>query len=118
MRVGFVEDSVRCPEEMEELHDALHVTPFLGAGEEFAVGERACASFSETVVRLGVESFVSVEESDVSFALADFFAALVDDGLDAVLDERQRCKQPCRSGTDNHYLSLRVMHILEDRRRV
>ena len=118
MCVGFVEDGVRCSEEMEEFHDALHVTSFLGAGEEFAVGESACASFAEAVVRLRVESFVAVEESDVFFALADFFAALVDDGFDAVLDERQCSKQPCRSGADNHYLSLRVMHILEDRRRV
>ena len=111
MCVGFVEDGVRCPEEMEELHDALHVTSFLGAGEEFAVGESACASFAETVVRLGVESFVAVEESDVFFAFADLFPALVDDGFDAVLDERQRCKQPCRSGADDDHLPLRVMHI-------
>ena len=111
MRVGFVEDGVRCPEEMEEFHDALHVTPFLGAGEEFAVGESAGASFAETVVRLGVEPFVSVQQRYIFFALADFFAPLVDDGFDAVLDERQRCKQPCRSGADDDDLPLRVMHI-------
>ena len=118
MCVGFVEDGVRCPEEMEQFHHPLHVTPFLGAGEEFAIGESAGTAFAETVVRLLVQPLVAVQQRDVFFALADFFAPLVDDGFDAVLDERQRCKQPCRSGADDDRLSLRLMYVLKDRQRV
>ena len=68
MCVCLVEDGVGCAEIVEELHDALHVTAFLGAGEQFAVGERARAAFAEAVVGLGIESLVAVEERDVAFA--------------------------------------------------
>ena len=86
---------------MEELHDALHVPTFFGAGEEFAIGERTGSSFAETVVRFRVESFVSVEEGDIFFSLTDFFSALVDDRFDAMLDERQSGKESCRTSSDD-----------------
>ena len=61
MRVRFVEDGVGCSEEMEELHDALHVSAFFGTGEEFAIGERTGSAFTEAVVRLGVQTLIAIK---------------------------------------------------------
>ena len=87
MCMGFVEDGIGCAEEMEKFHDALHVTAFLGAGEEFSVREGTGSTFAEAVVGFGIESFIPVEQRYIAFSFADFFAALVDDGFDALFDE-------------------------------
>ena len=118
MGVCFVEDGVGRAEVMEEFHDALHVTAFLGAGEQFAVREGAGTSFAEAVVGLGVESFVAVEQGDVFLALADLFPAFVDDGFDAMFHEREGGKQTSRAGSDDDGLARSVVHVLEHRRLV
>ena len=114
--VGLVEDGIRCAEVMEELHHTLHVPAFLRAGEEFAIGERTCSPLAETVVRLGIETDITVELGNVFLPLADFLAALVDDRFDAVLDERQGSKQSGRTCADDMHVTRGVMHILKDGR--
>ena len=114
----FVEDGVGCTEEMEEFHDTLHVTAFLGAGEEFSVRESTCSAFSEAVVGFGVEPFVAVEECDVFFAFADFFSPFIDDRFDAMLQERECCEESGRSGSDDDGGAGSVADILKDRRGV
>ena len=118
MRVRLVEHGVRCPEIMEDLHHPLHVSPLLGPREEFAVGERTGSSFAETVVGLGVEPFVPVEQCYVAFAGADLFAALVDDRFDTLFYQCQCGKEPCGTGSYNDYFPFGIMHIPIDWRLV
>ena len=101
---------------MEELHHALHVTAFLGAGEQFTVAERTGTSFAKTVVRLGIESLIAVEQRDIPFACTDFLTALVDNRFDTMLDERQSRKESCRSCTDDNGRMFGLMHVLKHRR--
>ena len=103
---------------MEELHHSLHVTAFLRAGEEFAVAERAGTTLAEAVVRFAVQTDVPVELGNIFFALTDLLATFVQDRLDAMLDERECCKQSCRTGTHDTHEPLRMMNVLIDRRRI
>lgn len=116
MRVRFVEDGVGCSEEMEELHDALHISAFFGTGEEFAVGERTGSAFTETVVRLGVQTLIAIKECDIFFSFTYFLSSFVDDGFDAMLDEGEGSKESCGTCADDDCLSFGMMYILEDRR--
>ena len=50
MRMRLVQHIICRTKMMEQLHHSLHVTAFLAAGKEFAVGECACAAFAKTVV--------------------------------------------------------------------
>ena len=86
MGMCFVEHGIRGTEIMEKFHHPLHVTAFLGAGEEFAVGKSTGSSFPETVVGFGIEPLVAVEQCDILFAFTHFFSALIDDRFDAMLD--------------------------------
>lgn len=116
MRVRFVEDGVGCSEEMEELHHALHVASFFGTGEEFAIRESTCSAFTETVVRFGIEPFVSVQQRNILFPFTYFLSSFVDDGFDAMLDEGEGSKESCGTCADDDCLSFGMMYILEDRR--
>ena len=116
MRVRFVEDGVGCSEEMEELHDALHVSAFFGTGEEFAVGERTGSAFTETVVRLGVQTLVSVQQCDIFFPFTYFLSSFINDGFDAMFDEGEGSKESCGTCADDDSLPFGMMYILEDRR--
>ena len=118
MRMCLIEHRIGCTEEMEKFHHSLHVSPFLGAGEEFAIRERTCPTFAEAVVRLRVKSFVAVEECDVFLAFADLFAPFIDDGFDAVLQEREGRKESCGACSDDNGGALGIMYILKDRRRI
>ena len=87
MRFGVVQNLVRRAVADEFLqHLALAVV--LRTGVELSVGERTGAAFAETVVRFGIKPLVPVQQRDVLFPLADLLPPLVDNGLDAMLDER------------------------------
>ena len=118
MCVRLIQNGVRCTEVMEELHHALHVTAFLRAGEEFAVAERAGTTLTEAVVRFAVQTDVPVELGYIFLALTDLLATFVQDRLDAMLNERECCKQSCRTGTHDTHEPLRMMNVLIDRRRI
>ena len=115
MRMGLVENGIRCAEKMEQFHHPLHVAAFLGAGEKLAVRESACAAFAEAVVRFRIETLVAVEQGDIFFPFADLLTPLIDDGLDAVFQERERRKQSRRPATDDDHRTLGLMHILKHR---
>ena len=53
MGMRLVEHAVGGTEIVEQLHDPLHVTAFLAAAEEFAIGERAGAAFAEADIAFG-----------------------------------------------------------------
>ena len=101
---------------MEEFHHALHVTAFLGAGEQFTVAERTGTAFAEAVVRLGIESLIAVQQRDIAFTCTDFFSTLVDNRFDTMLQQRQGRKESCRSCTDDGHRMFGLMHVLKHRR--
>ena len=101
---------------MEEFHHALHVTAFLGAGEQFTVAERTGTAFAEAVVRLRIQSLIAVQQRDIAFTCTDFFTALVDNRFDTMLDERQSRKESCRSCTDDGHRALGLVYVLKNRR--
>ena len=115
MGMRLVEHAVGGTEIMEQLHDPLHVTAFLAAAEEFTVGEGTGAAFAETVVALGVQPLVAVEQCDVSLALADFFAALEDDGFHAMLEQGQCREEPRGTCPHDIHHFFRPVHVLEMR---
>ena len=98
---------------MEQLHHTLHIAAFGGAGEQFPVGERACPTLAKAVVALGCKALVAVQQSYVALALTDGFTALVDNRTYAVLQERQRGKQPRRTHADDvHFGRVRRGDVL------
>ena len=72
----------------QEFHHALHIPAFLGAREQLTIAECTGSSFAEAVVRLGIQAFVAIQQRNIFLAFAYLFPPLVDDGFDAVLDER------------------------------
>ena len=101
---------------MEEFHHALHVTAFLGAGEQFTVAERTGTAFAEAVVRLRIKPLIAVQQRDIAFTCTDFFSTLVDNRFDTMLQQRQGRKESCRSCTDDGHRMFGLMHVLKHRR--
>ena len=89
MGMCLVEDIIFGSKLMEEFHHTLHITAFLTARVELAVGESTCAAFAKAVVGLGVEPLVAVEYRNIFFALGYIFSSLVDDRFNAMLNESQ-----------------------------
>ena len=118
VRVRFVEHRVRRAEEMEQFHHALHVSAFLGAREEFTIRECTCTTFAEAVVRFWIKPFVSVQQGNILLPFTYLLTPFVDDGLDAVFEERECCEQSRRSGSDDDRQALCRVHVLEHRRRI
>lgn len=112
MRVRFVQDRVVCAESMEDFHNTLHISSLFAAGEEFPIGEGPCSTLPETIVGLRVESLIAIEQGYIDFALRDLFSPFEDNRFNAVLQQCECSKQPCRSSADDKDLVRSMMHIL------
>ena len=91
----------------------LHVAALLGAGVEFAVGERARSALAEAIVGIGVNHIVARNLRHVNASGIDILTALKYDGAYAKLYQPQSGEESGRARS--HYYSLRsIGHIAVD----
>ena len=110
VRMGFVQNRLRCAVGVEQLHRAAVVAAFFRTRVKFAVGKSASATFAETVVGLGVERVLTVDQGDVTFSFTDLLAAFKHNRLEAAFDQAERRKEACRAGADHEH-GITVRHI-------
>lgn len=92
--------------EDQRLQRLVVIAALLAAREEFSVGEGPGPALAESVVRVGIDAFVAVDQRDVALARRDVTAPFEDNGTQSQFDEPQRRKQAGRTGPDNHHFGV------------
>ena len=113
--MSLVQNLFVCTVIMEPGEDAAGVAALGRPGEQFAIGERAGAAPSETVIRFCIEPQPPREGSDVFLAFSHVFATLQYDGSQAVLDEPERGEQSGGSAPDHHHGAAGVDVLVTER---
>ena len=108
MWVRLVEDGGVCAMPYECLQRLVVVAAFLAACEELTIGERARATLTKGVVRVGVDVATAVNLRDVALTREHRLAALKEYGLETELYEAQRCEESCRTRAYDDNLRTRI----------
>ncbi len=100
VRMRVHEDVGGCAVARQNGQDPSDFAPFGRARVELAVGKRAGAAFTETVVAVGVDEAFAAQQRNVEAPRPHLLAALEQDGPEAAFDQPKRGEESGRARAD------------------